>query len=132
MGAYLSLYEREKIKKLINTLRKKDKLDVYRASKDVYKHLIKEVFRTGEWIIARVESKSSDRTYDIFINLYKDIYLCSCNSWIFLKYEVDLDKDYFKKDIALCPHIIAVLEYLYSKSFYKILYEESRNLENKR
>jgi len=89
-------------------------IDAYLHSKEIYSHLVVYIVEQDKWIIAKVKSKSSDETYDVFIDLINDVYTCSCPVWTFKHYEIPIPeeyKPYFKKDtIAICPHILKVLE----------------------
>ncbi len=59
---------------------------------------------------AQVYSNSDDKIYDVTIDLEHDIYYCTCNSYVFLRYPIDNINDVFwRNSIAICKHILFVL-----------------------
>jgi len=96
-------------------------INAYLQSKEYADHLITEkpIFYNEFICSATVASKITNEEYTVIIDFVRDIYYCTCNSYVFKRYEIVIPDEYknlfWRRTIAICPHILKIIEYLYRK-----------------
>ena len=75
------------------------------------KNIEVKTFFVGFFGIAKAKSSNDkNKVYEIVIDVDREVFMCSCPSWLMNQYTITSEKFSFRSEITVCKHILAVLK----------------------